>query len=121
MAGQAVVIVAGVVVLLAGAGCAPARDIGLAVLLVASRGRGRLPRRAALDRHPDSRWRRTIDDVRNGLLARDVWPGVALLSAAVLAGHCTLFIFAAGGGRDTCRPRSWCRSCSWRCSRWGCR
>lgn len=93
-AGQAVVVLAGGVVLLAGPTIAPARDIGLAVLLVASvvvfaylamrRWTG-----------PDSRWRRTLDDVRHGLLARDAWPAVALLSAAVLAGHITMFVIAA--------------------------
>jgi uncharacterized membrane protein YbhN (UPF0104 family) len=89
VAGQAVVIVAGVVVLMAG----PARDIGLAlgaglaVLVVAY-----LAARRWIG--AGSRWRRTIDDVRNGLLARDAWPGVALLSAAALAGHITLFLIA---------------------------
>lgn len=89
MAGQAVVIVAGVGVLLAG----PARDVGLVlvaavvavvVAYVAARrwiGAG-------------SRWRRTVDDIRTGLLARDAWPGIALLSAAALAGHVTLFLIA---------------------------
>lgn len=89
MAGQAVVVVAGVGVLLAG----PARDVGLVlvaavvavvVAYVAARrwiGAG-------------SRWRRTVDDIRNGLLARDAWPGIALLSAAALAGHVTLFLIA---------------------------
>jgi uncharacterized membrane protein YbhN (UPF0104 family) len=41
-----------------------------------------------------SRWRRTIDDIRDGLLSRDMWPSIALLSAAALAGHITLFMFA---------------------------
>jgi uncharacterized membrane protein YbhN (UPF0104 family) len=89
MAGQAVVVVVGVGVLLAG----PARDVGLVlvaavvalvVAYVAARrwiGAG-------------SRWRRTVDDIRNGLLARDAWPGVALLSALALAGHVTLFLIA---------------------------
>jgi glycosyltransferase 2 family protein len=89
MAGQAVLIVAGVVVLLVG----PARDVGLAVLggaavvvvayLAARRWIG-----------AESRWRRTVDDVRAGLLARDAWPGVAALSALALVGHVTLFLFA---------------------------
>ena len=34
-------------------------------------------------------------DVRRGLLARDTWPGVAVLSAATLAGHLALFLVAA--------------------------
>jgi glycosyltransferase 2 family protein len=89
MAGQAVVIVAGAAVLLAG----PARDFGLVLVacvvgLVVAYFAAR--RWIGLG----SRWRRTIDDVRNGLFARDVWPSVALLSAAALAGHCTLFIVA---------------------------
>jgi uncharacterized membrane protein YbhN (UPF0104 family) len=89
MAGQAVIIVAGVVVLLTG----PARSVGLlivagvAVLAVAYLGARRW---IAMG----SRWRRAVDDVRNGLLARDAWPGVALLSAAALAGHVTLFLIA---------------------------
>jgi uncharacterized membrane protein YbhN (UPF0104 family) len=89
MAGQVVVVVAGVVVLMAG----PARDLGmvlgagLAVLVVAY-----LAARRWIG--TGSRWRRTIDDVRNGLLARNAWPGVALLSSAALAGHITLFLIA---------------------------
>ncbi|MGH3756928.1 lysylphosphatidylglycerol synthase transmembrane domain-containing protein [Actinophytocola sp.] len=93
-AGQAVVVVAGVVVLLAGPTVAPTRDIGLAVLIVASLfvfGYLALRRWTG----PDSRWRRTLDDVRHGLLARDAWPAVAVLSAAVLAGHVTMFVIAA--------------------------
>jgi uncharacterized membrane protein YbhN (UPF0104 family) len=93
-AGQAVVVIAGVVVLLAGPTIAPAHDIGLAVLIVASLFVfGYLAMRRWTG--PDSRWRRTLDDVRHGLLARDAWPAVALLSAAVLAGHITLFVVAA--------------------------
>jgi uncharacterized membrane protein YbhN (UPF0104 family) len=79
-AGQAVVVVAGTAVLLAG----PARDVGLAVAYLAARrwiGIG-------------SKWRRTVDDIRNGLLARDMWPSVALLSAAALTGHITMFLIA---------------------------
>lgn len=34
-------------------------------------------------------------DVRAGLLARDTWPPVLALSAAVLAGHVTMFVVAA--------------------------
>lgn len=99
MAGQAVVILAGVVVLLAG----PARDAGLAVLggtavvvvayLAAQRWIG-----------AESRWRRTVDDVRTGLLARDAWPGVALLSALALAGHMTLFLIAMRAAGATQPP-----------------
>lgn len=59
---------------------------GLAVVLVArSRRRGRIAWSLA----------RTLADLRAGLLARDTWPGVLGLSAAVLAGHVTLFLVAA--------------------------
>lgn len=97
-AGQAVVIAAGVVVLLAG----PARDVGLAVLggaavvVVAYLAARRWIR-------VGSRWRRSVEDVRTGLLARDAWPGVALLSVLALAGHVTLFLIAmnaAGADRS---------------------
>jgi hypothetical protein len=36
-----------------------------------------------------------LADGRVGLLARDTWPGVALLSAAAVAGHLVLFVVAA--------------------------
>ncbi len=98
-AGQAVVIAAGVVVLLAG----PARAAGVAVVagvavlvfayLVARRWIG-----------IGSRWRRTVDDIRDGLLARDAWPGVALLSALALAGHVTLFLIAMRAAGATQPP-----------------
>jgi hypothetical protein len=89
MAGQAVIIVAGVVVLLTG----PARSVGLLIVAgVAVLAVAYLAARRWIGM--GSRWRRTIDDVRNGLLARDAWPGVALLSAAALAGHVTLFLIA---------------------------
>ncbi len=46
-----------------------------------------------------SRWHRalatTLTDVRHGLLARDTWPGVAILSVLALAGHLALFLVAA--------------------------
>lgn len=89
MAGQAVLMVTGVAVLLAG----PARDVGLAI--VAALGVLVLAYLAARRWvGVGSRWRRTIDDVRDGLLARDAWPSVAMLSAAALTGHITLFMFA---------------------------
>ncbi|HWM07639.1 MAG TPA: lysylphosphatidylglycerol synthase transmembrane domain-containing protein [Actinophytocola sp.] len=94
VAGQAVVILAAVVVLLAGPSIALARDIGLAVLIVVA---AVVFAYLALRRwaRPGTRWSRTIDDVRNGLLARDAWPVVGLLSAAVLAGHVSMFLIAA--------------------------
>ncbi|GLW15005.1 hypothetical protein Stsp01_17480 [Streptomyces sp. NBRC 13847] len=39
--------------------------------------------------------RRTLAEVRQGLLARAVWPGVALSSAAVLTGYLGMFVLAA--------------------------
>jgi len=46
-----------------------------------------------------SRWLRglatTLEDARIGLLSRRAWPGVALLSAATLAGYLALFVVAA--------------------------
>jgi uncharacterized membrane protein YbhN (UPF0104 family) len=93
-AGQAVVVAVGLAVLLTRPAMPPARDVVLVIAaasavlagaFVAGRGRARA----------DSRWRRAIDDVRVGLLARDAWPGVAALSAAALAGHVTLFLVAA--------------------------
>jgi hypothetical protein len=46
-----------------------------------------------------STWHRALatalTDGRVGLLARDTWPGVALLSAAAVAGHLALFVVAA--------------------------
>jgi uncharacterized membrane protein YbhN (UPF0104 family) len=89
MAGQAVVMVAGVAVLLAG----PARSVGLvlvAVVAVVVVGYVAARRWVGLG----SRWRRTVDDVRTGLLARDALPGIAILSAAALAGHVLLFLVA---------------------------
>jgi hypothetical protein len=46
-----------------------------------------------------STWRRrsavSLGDVRRGLLARDAWPGVALMSVLTFAGHLALFLVAA--------------------------
>lgn len=39
--------------------------------------------------------RRLVSDVRSGLLARRAWPGVALASILVVAGHTTTFLIAA--------------------------
>lgn len=47
----------------------------------------------------ESKWRRgfavTLADLRMGLLTRETWPGVSLLSVAALAGHLALFVVAA--------------------------
>lgn len=89
VAGQTVIMVAGVAVLLA----SPARDVGL--VLVAALGVLVLAYLAARRWvGVGSRWRRTVDDVRAGLLARDVWPSVAMLSAATLTGYIMLFMVA---------------------------
>ena len=49
--------------------------------------------------HSTSKWRRgfavSLADVRLGLLARETWPAVGVLSAATLAGHLALFAVAA--------------------------
>ena len=99
MAGQAVVVAAGVVVLLAG----PARAVGLVVVAgVAVLVFAYLAARRWIG--TGSRWRRTVDDIRSGLLARDAWPGVALLSALALAGHVTLFLIAMKAAGATQSP-----------------
>ncbi|WP_181776459.1 lysylphosphatidylglycerol synthase transmembrane domain-containing protein [Amycolatopsis pittospori] len=49
--------------------------------------------------HSGSKWRRgfaiTLADLRMGLLTKETWPGVSLLSVATLAGHLALFVVAA--------------------------
>ncbi|MDG4789340.1 lysylphosphatidylglycerol synthase transmembrane domain-containing protein [Micromonospora sp. WMMD1102] len=40
-------------------------------------------------------WRRSVSDVRLGLLARNCWPGIVLSSVVVLAGHLGTFVVAA--------------------------
>nr|WP_042196170.1 lysylphosphatidylglycerol synthase transmembrane domain-containing protein [Kibdelosporangium sp. MJ126-NF4]CEL22445.1 dolichol-P-glucose synthetase homolog [Kibdelosporangium sp. MJ126-NF4]CTQ89300.1 dolichol-P-glucose synthetase homolog [Kibdelosporangium sp. MJ126-NF4] len=94
IAGQAVIIVAGVAVLLAVPSLGLPRDIILIVLGVLAV--------IAAAFVAAKRWARantglsrTIADIRAGLLARDAWPGIALLSAAALAGHICLFVVAA--------------------------
>jgi uncharacterized membrane protein YbhN (UPF0104 family) len=62
--------------------------IGCAALVVrvaAYRGRSRLARTA----------RAISDDLRRGLLARDVWPQITLASLLVVAGHTAVFVIAA--------------------------
>jgi uncharacterized protein (TIRG00374 family) len=52
-----------------------------------------------------SKWRRasavSLGDLRRGLLARDAWPGVALLSVLTFAGHLALFLVAARAAGST--------------------
>jgi uncharacterized membrane protein YbhN (UPF0104 family) len=62
------------------AGCA-----ALVVFGAARRGQSRLARTARL----------VSADLRSGLLARDVWPRVALASVLVVAGHTATFVIAA--------------------------
>jgi uncharacterized membrane protein YbhN (UPF0104 family) len=62
------------------AGCA-----ALVMLWADRRGRGRLPRAA----------RALADDLRGGLLARDVWPRLLLTSVLIVAGHTATFVIAA--------------------------
>ncbi|MCW0215384.1 MAG: flippase-like domain-containing protein, partial [Pseudonocardia sp.] len=99
-AGQVVLLVVGAAVLgtqpavlapLAG-GLVPALVVGGPLLLAAAAwvrfGGGRAARvRAGLVRFGA--------DARRGLLARDVWPGVAALSTVALAGYVALFVVAA--------------------------
>jgi glycosyltransferase 2 family protein len=57
-----------------------------------------------------SRWARgvrtAVGDVRDGLLARGVWPGLVLASSVVVAGHTATFVIAArtaGAAASTAR------------------
>jgi hypothetical protein len=43
-------------------------------------------------------------DIRDGLLARRAWPGIALTSALVLAGHVITFLIAARAAGTTAPP-----------------
>lgn len=100
-AGQVVVVAIAVPVLLARPDMVPARfhatvmvcgavatGLALTVSAVAVIAGRRRVRSA-------SRWRRTSADVRRGVLARDAWPGVVLLSVLTFAGHLALFLVAA--------------------------
>ena len=62
------------------AGCA-----ALIMRVAARRGQSRLARTA----------RAVSDDLRSGLLARDVWPWLTLASVLVVAGHTATFVIAA--------------------------
>jgi hypothetical protein len=39
-------------------------------------------------------WRAAASDIRDGLLARRAWPGIAVLSALAVAGHTATFLLA---------------------------
>jgi uncharacterized membrane protein YbhN (UPF0104 family) len=99
-AGQAVLIVAGVLALLAEPAAAPVRGIVLIVLAVAA-GLAVVVLVGLRWARARSGWRRAMDDLRAGLLARDAWPGVALLSTVALAGHVLLFVVAARAAGST--------------------
>ena len=102
--GQVVLVVAGVAVLLlepslittVAHGVLP--SLGVTISLLAG-----LTAVAAVTawftRGATAKWRRAatagLADVRVGLLARNAWPGVLLLSAVVLLGHLVLFLVAA--------------------------
>jgi uncharacterized membrane protein YbhN (UPF0104 family) len=58
-------------------------------------GRARLPAARRARSQPTRAARTVIDDVRGGLLAREVWPQLTLSSLLVVAGHTTTFVLAA--------------------------
>ncbi|MFE3552600.1 lysylphosphatidylglycerol synthase transmembrane domain-containing protein [Streptomyces kronopolitis] len=104
-AGQLVLLVAGAAVLLARPSpvlapvarflTSPAVALSaaaVAVLLAVAALRLRARRGAS---RAERAVRRTLAEVRQGLLARAVWPGVALSSAAVLTGYLGMFVLAA--------------------------
>jgi len=55
-----------------------------------------------------SRWvrslREAVTDLRQGVLARRAWPGIALASTVVVAGHVTTFLIAARTAGSTASP-----------------
>ncbi|WP_433854820.1 lysylphosphatidylglycerol synthase transmembrane domain-containing protein [Streptomyces kronopolitis] len=104
-AGQLVLLVAGAAVLLARPSpvlapvvrfvTSPAVALSaaaVAVLLAVAALRLRARRGAS---RAERTVRRTLAEVRQGLLAREVWPGVALSSVAVLTGYLGMFVLAA--------------------------
>jgi uncharacterized membrane protein YbhN (UPF0104 family) len=114
-AGQVVLLVAGVAILLtlpspvltqlhahSGAVVTAAATV-MAVALVLTLAVGRL-------RTGASRWagaaRTAVAEVRDGLLARRNWPGILLASTVVLAGHLATFVVAArAAGSHASLPR----------------
>jgi 3,4-dihydroxy 2-butanone 4-phosphate synthase / GTP cyclohydrolase II len=104
-AGQAVVVGVAVPVLLARPAVVPARfhdavvisaAVVAAVTVASSAVAVLAGKRWA---HSGSRWRRasavSLGDLRRGLLARDAWPGVTLLSVLAFAGHLAMFLVDA--------------------------
>ena len=49
-------------------------------------------------------WSAAAGDIRDGLLARKAWPGIALASALVVAGHAVTFLIAARTAGTTAPP-----------------
>jgi hypothetical protein len=62
----------------------------------------------ALSPAGSSRWARSIrtagTDIRNGLLARNAWPGIVLASAVVVVGQAIVFLIAARAVGVTASP-----------------
>jgi uncharacterized membrane protein YbhN (UPF0104 family) len=110
-AGQVVVVAVAVPVLLARPAVVPARFHGALMLCAASVGALAVAVAAVAViagkrwAHSGSRWRRasavSLGDLRRGLLARDAWPGVTLLSVLTFAGHIALFLVAARAAGST--------------------
>jgi uncharacterized membrane protein YbhN (UPF0104 family) len=96
VAGQVVLIGSGVAVLFATPSLVPGsvQDIVWVVLVIVALVAITFAVSRRLARRGSS-LRRTLDDVRLGLLSRESWPGVMALSMAALTGHITLFIVAA--------------------------
>ncbi|WP_422773619.1 lysylphosphatidylglycerol synthase transmembrane domain-containing protein [Plantactinospora sp. WMMC1484] len=96
--GAVVLLLAGPVPLPAGAGSGPA-GWSVALVLAAAVLLGLAGWFLLRSRPRSSRWHRAcrtaVSDVRLGLLARHTWPGIALCSAVVLAGHLATFVVAA--------------------------
>jgi uncharacterized membrane protein YbhN (UPF0104 family) len=83
-------------VVIAGVGAAVAGALLLLACRRLRRGGSRLSTAA----------RTTLADIRTGLLARRTWPGIALASTVVLAGHLATFVVAAraaGSGASLAR------------------
>ncbi|WAU83958.1 lysylphosphatidylglycerol synthase transmembrane domain-containing protein [Streptomyces sp. Qhu-G9] len=102
VAGQVVLAVVGVAVLLTQPSPVLSQTRHLALLLAvvslcgvvtvgAVRGRGRSPRTSRRRRAV----RATLAEARGALLARGSWPGVVISSVVVLAGHVLMFLLAA--------------------------
>lgn len=104
-AGQFVLLVAGAAVLLVrpspvlapvvhflGSPAVALTAAAVGALVLALAGRLRLRRGAS---RAERALRTVLSEARQGLLGRDVWPGVALSSAVVLTGYLAMFVLAA--------------------------